>query len=223
MRQPVSPHRRGAGLGVALSLAALLAGCQSQWRQAYRFPFTWPGSQPLGEDAPTVSVEPLQVIVDHPIHVPDGDPGVSTAAVLSVLLIKHLQVNGVNAILERAEAATAQYTLSCTVPQLGYGEKDAYPKGRLYRAELVCALKDGQTQQVLWTRRLTQDYEQTVLLDLLTKLPEEPHKHDRILYRECIVPLWDTMASSVRAVVASRTQLSKRPAPEPELVPATGQ
>ena len=220
MRDRSRGRRPCPALGIVLTAASLLAGCQGQWQQAYRFPFTWPGSQPLGEDAPTVSVEPLQVIVDQPIHVPDGDPGVPTAAVLSVLLIKHLQVNGVNAILERADNATAQYTLTCTVPQLGYGEKETYPKGRLYRAELVCALKDGQTQQVLWTRRLTQDYEQTVLLDLLTKLPEEPHQHDRVLYRECIVPLWDTMASSVRAVVVSRTQLSKHPAVP--AVPAAG-
>ena len=222
MRDPEPSRQPFRVLGIALTIAALLlGGCQSQWRQAYRFPFTWPGSQPLGEEAPTVSVEPLQVVVDQPIQIPDGDPGVPTAAVLSVLLIKHLHVNGVNAILEQADNATAQYALSCAVPQLGYGMKEGYPQGRLYRAELVCTLKDGQTQQVLWTRRLTQDYEQTVLLDLFTKLPEEPHQHDRVLYRECIVPLWDAMASSVRAVVVSRTQLSKRPAPPPG--PVAGQ
>ena len=208
-------------LGCVLSAAVLLGGCQSQWRQAYRFPFSWPGSQPLGEEAPTVSVEPLQVVVDQPVHLPDAEAGVPTAAVLSVLLIKHLQVAGVNAILEKPDEATAPYTLSCIVPQLGYGVKDGYPKGRLYRAELVCALKDGQTQGILWKRRLTQDYEQTVLLDLLTNLPEEPHQHDRVLYRECIVPLWDTMASSVRTAVVSRTQLSRQPAPSP--VPASAQ
>lgn len=207
--------------GLALGALILLAGCQSQWRQAYRFPFTWPGSQPLGEEAPTVSVEPIQVTVDQPIHLPDGEPGVPTAAVLSVLLIKHLQVAGVNAVLEPSAEATAPYTLSCIVPQLGYGVKAGYPPGRLYRAELVCALKDGQTQEVLWRRRLTQDYERTVLLDLLTHLPEEPHQHDRMLYRECIVPLWDTMASSVRTAVVSRAQLSKQPASPP--VPAAVQ
>ena len=207
---------RLAGWSLICGLALAAAGCQStSWRQAYRFPFTWPGSQALGEEAPTVSVEPLQVAVDQPIQLPDGDPGVSTAAVLSVLLIKHLHVNGVNAILERPESATAQYALNCTVPQLGYGVKDGYPKGRLYRAELVCALKDGQSQQILWTRRLTQDYEQTVLLDLLPNLPEEPHKNDRILFRECIVPLWDTMASSVRAVVISRAELSTHASARP--------
>lgn len=208
--------RRLAGWSLICALALAASGCQrTSWRQAYRFPFAWPGSEALGETAPTVSVEPLQVAVDQPIQLPDGDPGVSTAAVLSVLLIKHLQVNGVNAILERPESATAQYALSCAVPQLGYGVKEGYPKERLYRAELVCALKDGQSQQMLWTRRLTQDYEQTVLLDLLTNLPREPHKDDRILFRECIVPLWDTMASSVRAVMISRAERSTHAAAQP--------
>ena len=187
-----------------LGLAALLGGCQSAVTPAYRFPSVWPGSQPLSEDAPTVSVEPLQVNVAQAIQLPEGDPGVPTAAVLSVLLVKHLHVNGINAVLEQATDATAQYILSCSVPELGYGEREGFPKERRYRAELLCTLKDGQTQDVLWTRRLKQDYDQTVLLDLLSNLPEEPHKHDRILFRECIVPLWDTMAASVGAVVASR-------------------
>ena len=199
---------RAARWPAALGLAALLGGCQSAVTPAYRFPSTWPGSQPLSEDAPTVSVEPLQVNVAQEIQLPDGDPGVPTAAVLSVLLIKHLHVNGINAVLEPAADATAQYILSCSVPELGFGEREGLPKERRYRAELLCTLKDGQTQDVLWTRRLKQDYDQTVLLDLLANLPEEPHKHDRILFRECIVPLWDTMAASVGAVVSSRRSLT---------------
>jgi hypothetical protein len=191
----------------------LMAGCAGgPWRQSYQFPATWPGSQPLGEDAPTVSVAPLAVSLNQPIHLPEGEPGVPTAAVLSVLFVKHLHVNGINAILEKPEQGTAQYGLACQVPQLGYGEKDAYPKGRLYRAELACTLKDGQTGDTLWTKRLTQDYEQMVVLDLLTHLPEEPHKHDRVLFRECIVPLWDSMASSVRAVMVSRQTAQARQA-----------
>jgi hypothetical protein len=210
------PHARRALTASLLGLTLILplAGCQSgHWREAYQFPATWPGSQPLGEDSPTVSVAPLVVTVDQPIHLPEGEPGVSTAAVLSVLFVKHLHVNGINAILEKPDEGTAQYGLNCLVPHLGYGVKDAYPQGRLYRAELVCTLKDGQTQETLWTKRLTQDYEQMVVLDLMTNLPEEPHKHDRVLFRECIVPLWDSMASSVRAVMISRRPASQRQAP----------
>ena len=193
-----------AARALAVSALLFIGGCQSPIISAYRFPSTWPGSQPLSEDAPTVSVEPLQVNAEQEIHLPEGDPGVPTAAVLSVLLIKHLHVNGINAVLEPAAEATAQYTLSCSVPELGFGERTGFPTERRYRAELLCTLRDGQTHDALWTRRLKQDYDQAVLLDLLPNLPEEPHKHDRILFRECIVPLWDTMAASVWAVVASR-------------------
>jgi hypothetical protein len=198
-----------AAFGAALILP--LAGCQSgHWRESYQFPATWPGSEPLGEDSPTVSVAPLAVTVNQPITLPEGEPGVPTAAVLSVLFVKHLHVNGINAILEKPEEGTAQYGLTCQVPRLGYGVKDQFPTGRLYRAELTCTLRDGQTQETLWTKRLTQDYEQMVVLDLMTNLPEEPHKHDRVLFRECIVPLWDSMASSVRAVMVSRMAASQR-------------
>ena len=44
---------------------------------------------------------------------------------------------------------------------------------------------------------------------MMTKLPKQPHEHDRILYRECIVPLWDAMASTVGTVLVSRREIAQ--------------
>ena len=198
--------RRGLTVVRGLLVAVAVSGCQAPLHETRRFPATWPGSAPLSEGAPTVSVLPVEVPGAPSDPRASDEEGLPTAAVLSALFVKYLHVNGVNAILEPAENTTAQYVLQCTVPQLGYELHPRYPKGHRYQAEMVCELKDGQTRQSVWQRRLTQRYEETTLLDLMTKLPATPHKEDRTLYRECIVPLWDAMAQSVGTVVVSRQQ-----------------
>ena len=171
-----------------------------------------------------VLVRPMKLEMPTIPEVPDVQEGLPTDAVLSVLLIKHLQVNGINAVLEASDAAPIRYALSCTIPTLGYEEiAKGYPTTHRYRAELSCALSEPPSEQPVWQRKLEQQYDDTVVLDLMTKLPPEPHKHDRVLYRECIVPLWDAMASSVGAVVRSRARVPVPPAPQvpPQLlVPA---
>ena len=203
--------RRGVGRGsLSIGLVAALVGCQASLQQTHQFPTTWPGSTPLSEEAPTVSVEPLKWVVAPPPQSVSSEEGLPTAAVLSALLIKYLQVSGVNAILEKAETSTAPYTLQCTVQKLGYSDlEQGYPRKKQYQAELACELKDEQTQAVVWERTLAQAYEQTVWVNMMTGLPAQPHAHDRMLYQECIVPLWDAMASSVGAVLVSRQQLSR--------------
>ena len=206
---------RYAGRAVVGFILIVLAGCRSTQEAAVQFPATWPGSKPLGEDAPTVSVLPIAIAGNQAIPSTSSEEGgLPTAAVLSALFVKYLHANGVNAILEAPEATTAEYTLACTVPELGHGAQEAYPKERRYRAELACKLQDGQTQQVVWERSLKQHYDETEVLNFLTNLPPEPHRDDRILYRECIVPLWDAMASSVGTVVTSRRQ-ARPPAEKP--------
>ncbi len=195
---------------------SLLGGCRTTLQETHAFPATWPGSRPLGENAPTVSVQPFQMDVKQ-VEVPTSErqasegnreepEGLPSAAVLTVLFIKHLHANGVNAILEPSDGSTAQYTLGCAIPQLGYGERQPYPRQRLYKSELVCTLKDEETQTVVWKRSLAQHYEETALFNMMTKIPAQPYEPERVLFRECIVPLWDAMASSVGTAVVSREQ-----------------
>lgn len=194
---------------MGFALLAGLSGCQTAAPTVYEFPAIWPGSQPLPESAPTVSVRPVVLDVQHPVdQATDTTPGFPTAAVLSVLLVKHLHVNGVNAILESSEASTARYLLGCTVPQLGFAARSGYPQEKRYQAELACQLTDQETQKVIWNRKLSQRYEDTTVFNWLTKLPPEPHQEERVLFRECIIPLWDAMASSVGAVVVTHQQMN---------------
>ncbi len=179
------------------------AGCAPQLQQARPFSSTWPGSTPLSENAPTVSIQPIKVeaSLTHPTTV-EGE-GIPTPAVLTALFIKHLHAAGVNAVLEQAQEATAPYALGCSVPRLGYTQKTGYPEQFDYQAELVCTLTETQGQKMVWKRSLQQRYETGTLLNMFN-VPEQPNIHDRIIYTECIVPLWDAMASSVRTALISR-------------------
>lgn len=200
----VTQWRRATGLVVGAGL--LLGGCQGAATQRHAFPSTWPGSQPFAQDAPIVQVLPIQLSAPSAEASSSSSEGLPTAAVLSALFVKYLHVNGVNAILEPHQDEVARYLLQCDVPKLSYEVGEGYPKTRSYQAELACLLLDGQTRETLWKRQLTQRYEKSTLLDLMTKLPETVHEDDRTMYRECIVPLWDAMAQSVGSVVVSRQQ-----------------
>lgn len=178
----------------------LLCGCASNAQQTRAFPTIWPGSAPLTENAPTVSIQPIAL----PEAAAASEEGISTPAVLTALFIKHLHATGVNAVLEQAEEATAPYSMQCAVPKLGYTQKSGYPEQFDYQAELVCTLTDTVGHQTVWKRSLQQRYETTALFNMLSKIPEQPNQHDRIIYKECIVPLWDAMAGSVRTVLTSR-------------------
>jgi len=188
-----------------MAAGLILAGCQATG-QRYAFPATWPGSEPLSAEAPTVQVLPIQIpVLPAEDQAPSG-AGLPTAAVLSALFIKYLHVNGLNATLEPPKGSGVRYLLQCRVPRLSYDVGESYPQARIYQAELACALSDAQTQQTIWQRQLSQRYDKTVLVDLMTKLPTVAHEDARIMYRECIVPLWDAMAQSVGTVVVSQRQ-----------------
>ena len=190
----------------AMGLALGLCGCGGPVRESREFPATWPGSQPLEPGAPRVQVLPIQMVSAAAAPVTPLPEGLPTAAVLSALFVKHLHVNGVNAALDLPPAAQADYLLQCTVPQLKYDTVGDYPKTTRYQAELACLLLDAKTQQSVWQRSLRQDYETTSVMNLMTHLPLSVHRDERIMYRECIVPLWDAMAQSVGTVVLSRQQ-----------------
>lgn len=199
------PLQGWPGLGLACVLCGGCATAPSL--ETHPFAATWPGSVPLSEHAPTVSVQPVQMaLLPPPLALPAPGQGIPTPAALSALLVKYLHVNGVNAILEAPDNTTARYTLQCAVPQLGYTVRKGYPQQWQYEAQLDCTLQDEEKSGVVWKRSFSQRYEDTALLNLMTTLPKEPNKEERVLFRECIVPLWDVMASSVRTVLASRLE-----------------
>jgi len=149
----------------------IFSGCEATLKETYRFPSTWPGSTPLAEDAPTVSVYPIRFDTENTSFGNVPQEGLPTDAVLSALMVKHLHVNGVQAILESEADATARFTLDCSVPQLGYSLRGGYPKERIYRAELACVLKDSEIDGVLWRQSFKQLYEQREILNMFTQIP----------------------------------------------------
>ena len=139
-----------------LACLFLLTGCAPALQQSMPFPSTWPGSTPLSEDAPTLSIQPIKVEVPLTNPVSEEGEGIPTPAVLTALFIKHLHAAGVHAVLEQAQEATAPYAMQCAVPRLGYVQKQGYPEQFDYQAELVCTLSDTQGQKVVWKRSLQQ-------------------------------------------------------------------
>lgn len=198
------------GLAAIAALVGCLSGCARASHQLYAFPDVWPGSAPLGAEAPRVLVQPLRR--DRAMfQQPDAAPGLPSDAVLSALLMKHLEVSGIKALLEPGDQERPEYVLECSVPRLGYDVESGYPRSIRYRAELSCTVRDAATQAVVWQRSLSQAYDRTEVWNMLASLGARPHEHERVLFQECIVPLWDAMASSVGAALASRRDFPPLP------------
>lgn len=121
-------------------------------------------------------------------------------AELTQLLIAQLRSQGIPVVSSETTGAEADYTLNCVATRLGYAAaRRRYPPHRTYEAELTCAIIDPATQAVRWQRNLTQRYDETVLLNTMTKLPP---RHGGTLLRECITPLAEGMAYGVRLFLA---------------------
>ena len=66
-------------------------------------------------------------------------------------------------------------------------------------------------KNVGWERKLEQRYDERVLFNTMTKLPEH---HEPILWKECVVPVWDAMAVSLRLFLdRPRPRVAQPPEP----------
>ena len=120
---------------------------------------------------------------------------VATPAELTELFVKKLETQEVPAVQFDGSMNATGHLLACDVPDLNYVVGKGYPRRLNYRAQLHCQIKDSATHEVFWERTLDQEYEERVLFNTMTKRPEH---HEWQLYRECIVPLWESMAYGVR-------------------------
>jgi hypothetical protein len=135
---------------------------------------------------------------------------VASAEELTQLMLDKLQAYRVPSTSFEAAVTGPALRLACEVTELGYVQVGGYPRHLRYKAELACAIKDPVTHDVRWTRKLDQKYEESVLFNMMTKRPEH---HDAVLYRECVVSLWDAMAYGVRLFM-NRPVLAAPSAPE---------
>ncbi|HBH96935.1 MAG TPA: hypothetical protein DDX89_03970 [Candidatus Omnitrophica bacterium] len=74
---------------------------------------------------------------------------------------------------------------------------------------LSCSITESPGQSVRWQRDVERHYDVTTLLNTMTKLPP---RHESELLRECVLPVWDGMAYSVRLFL-DRPRMATRTEP----------
>jgi hypothetical protein len=199
---------------VGLVFVTAAAGCQRTARR-HAFPATWPDgldwsgstsnlAAPPEPAGPAVAVEPFTL--DTEAGAPSQAGGqTSTSRKLTDLMVEKLRQAGV-----QVSDSNAEYTLTGTVPKLGYTQRSGYPRKLYYTSELVYRLVHRPTGAVVWEGNLSQDFEQTVLVNTMTRLPSDPNAPERVLLEKCIDPNWAMIASDVK------TYLKENPAPPQE-------
>ncbi|GEM_PF-4730639 len=181
---------------IFLLLTAMLAfsGCaMGSTSQLHTFPAAWPSSL----ERPSVPAVPSSAGGNEAVQVElfaldlDGPSG-SSGPVLTDLFADHLRAAGV-----RVSSGDSRYLFRGVVPQLGYVTRSGYPRRVTYFSRLVYQLVDRQAGQVVWTGNLEQEFEQTVLVNTMTRLPSEPNPHEKLLLEKCVEPIWDSVAKDV--------------------------
>lgn len=196
------------GLLVAAALSA--AGCAGKVER-HAFPAEWPAGlelpretakkQETASSAPTapvpaVAVEPFALETEGTQQASAQGSG-STSEQLTNLMVRKLQKVGVP-----VSDSGAEYAFSGTVSKLGYTQRTGYPRKLYYTSELVYRLTHRPTGAVVWEGNLSQDFEQTVLVNTMTKLPSDPNAPERVLLEKCIGPNWELIASDVKTFLA---------------------
>lgn len=193
-------------------LASAAAGCQGT-SQRHSFPAEWPSGLSWSQSAaaqtlssptagPAVAVEPLTL--DTEAGVPTASPiSNTTSRMLTRLLVEKLNQAGV-----RVSDAGTDYVFKGTVPKLGYTERGGYPRKFYYTSELVYQLIHRPSGTVVWKGNLSQDFEQTVIVNTMTKLPSDPDAPVHVLLDKCVSPTWETIASDVGAFLKEHPSAS---------------
>ncbi len=195
-------------------VSAGVAGCQ-RTAQRHAFPAAWPAgldwtrtltaaASPVEISGPAVAVEPFTLDTESNAS-SQGAGEASTSAKLTDLMVEKLRQAGV-----QVSESNAEYALTGTIPKLGYTERSGYPRKLYYTSELVYRLVHRATGTVVWEGNLSQDFEQTVLVNTMTRLPSDPNAPERVLLEKCIDPNWATIASDVK------TYLKENPTPPQE-------
>lgn len=200
-------------IGLICVLAGV-PGCQKA-AQRHAFPAIWPAGlnwqerrtaavTPAEISGPVVKVEPFALDTESGASSQTAGQS-STSRKLTDRMVEKLQQAGVP-----VSESNAEYTLTGTIPKLGYTERFGYPRKLYYTSELVYRLVHRPTGAVVWEGNLSQDFEQTVLVNTMTKLPNDPNAPERVLLEKCIDPNWATIAGDVK------TTLKENPSPPKE-------
>ena len=156
---------------------------------------------------PTLLVRPVasDAAVGSERHMSPGE--------LTQLLLHQLRSKGVRAVPAETGPTDADYSLTCTVPRLGFTIRRRYPTHVRHEAQLSCSITEPSEQAVRWQRDVERHYDVTTLLNTMTKLPP---KHESELLQECVLPVLDGMAYGVRLFL-DRPQIATKAEPLPSI------
>lgn len=177
---------------LAILVMIFLSGCASAAKpQAVLFPAQWPSA--LLPAAVPISATPssLQpaIVVEPFVREESGPDGV-----LTELFIHKLRASGVTVA---AGPEQSSFLFRAIVPELGYAVRGGYPRKITYFSRMVYQLTHRETGIVIWNGTVGQDFEQTVLVNTMTRLPEDPDSPERILVEKCVEPTWSAIAADL--------------------------
>lgn len=181
------------------------------------FPMIWPSSVslPVPKSGPSQPESGPMILVD-PVRYGDFDEAdmPATVSVLTDLLAQRLQIKGIAARTSPAQAPSMPARLQCGVEKLTYTRYSHYPATTVYEAELSCSLEELGLKRPRWTQKLAQRFEKIEIVNTMTKLPSQ---HEKILFEECILPLWDAMAVGLKTFMEYAPDASSSAVVEPDL------
>ncbi len=151
---------------------------------------------------PPEPVEPAVFVEPFVLEAESAAGGQGTGEVLTKLFIQKLRSSGV-AIAGKEESP---YLFRAAVPELGYSSRGGYPRKITYFSRLTYQLVHRDTGTVVWNGNAGQDFEQTVLVNTMTKLPSDPGAPERVLLEKCVEPTWSSVASDVGEYLKGRSE-----------------
>jgi len=168
---------------------------------------------------PTRAAESRDTIWVLPVEMAEAEAyPLSGTEELTQLLIGFLEGQGLPA--KRAEPGSEDSPqLACRVTRLEYAKRRPYPSRRRYEAELSCVVTGWVSNTTPWARTVSRAYEEMVLVNTMTKLPSQ---HDAVLLNECVLPVWEGMAYSVRLFLDRPLVAPPSPSREPILAKTPG-
>lgn len=200
--------RTGLWLGV---LGVLMASGCARGSTLHTFPATWPSSLEVGSPTqeatpsapgPAVMVEPFTLDLGEATVLESPSDAPPTQQVLTSLFIEKLRSAGIRVAPPQAESP---YLFRATISQLGFTVQGGYPRKIHYFSQLVYQLIRRQTGHVVWDGNVVQDFEQTVLVNTMTRLPQDPNAPERVLLEKCVEPTWQSVAADVGKYLETKT------------------
>lgn len=204
--------------GIWILILCAVSGCASMVRsEVLQFPAVWPdrldrvlasgfsGDRKDPSAGASLAVE--QVVVRSEATEPVSGQGRLTDEALTRFFVEQLRAHGVNAFASGGSKQQADYRLTPVFLQLAYTKRTGnYPGKVFYIAELKYQLEETDSGRVVWTRTLSRNHDRSLVLNMLSKLPDQELEHQEILLEHCVFPIVKNMAAGVEVFLEPRPE-----------------